>query len=259
MNNLKTAVYFFIDIKNSRLIFEQRDDSYQLLINLKEYLNNKFSVQMLTPFSIREGDALIGGMSDFRLIFDLYQACVEYEYSEAYGDFLATSKVDNAKIKFYIGAGIGTITTPSITYLNIEEVNGSAVSNAKEAVEMAKSAAKIKADYHYQIQKFQFYAKGDRSLAFVQILNPLMYLIYEQLISTAKQNELFAYKAMFPKMKNYQLAEKLGYHSGSMDSVTRRKLSSKVSNFLSTTKYDLFKKAQNDLKEYLLSNYYLGG
>lgn len=253
------AAFFFIDLRGSREIFSSQIDSNKLLKSLADYLNKNFSMQLMTPFSVREGDALIGGTKDFRLIVDIYQTCLNFSYSKELLDFSKSSNTPIDKIKFYFGVGIGNISTTPDTYDNIEEINGSAISNAKEATEQAKKAINSNDDYFFKLQKFQFYAKCDNNDPVDKILNPMIYLIFENLVSNSHQNKLFILKELYREDKNYNLAKKMGYDFIETDVEERRKVSSQISNIIRKSHYELQKKSKIDLKNYLYITYNMEG
>lgn len=249
------AVFFFIDIRGSRRIFSNQTISNKLLILLEKYLNSKYGRELLTPFTIREGDALIGGTERMELVVDIYQTCLNFRYSKELKKFSNSNDISIDKIKFYFGAGFGKISTPRSTYNKVEEINGTAISNAKEASELAKKAIEAKDDYCYEIQNFQFYAKCDSNDLREKIINPIFYLIFEKLINSSRQNELFALKYLYPDDKNYQLAEKMNYKFDMKDPEERRKKSSQISNMIRNSNYELQKKGKIDLKNYLFETY----
>lgn len=254
-----SAVFFFIDLRGSREVFNDQTNSTKILKLLEKYLNKSYTSRLMTPFSIREGDALIGGTTDVELLVDIYQTCLNFGYSKELLNLTETMDVSREKIKFYFGVGIGEITTPAYTYINIEEINGTAISNAKEAAEKAKKAIKSNDDYYFKLQNFQFYVQSDSKDPKSRIINPMMYLIFEKLVGSSRQNELFILKNLYHEDKNYDLANKMGYEFDRNNVEERRKISSQISNIIRKSNYELQKNAKIDLKKYLYDNYTLGG
>lgn len=255
-NNL---IYFFIDIKGSRKVFANQGEANELLNLLATYLNKKYKKQLLTPFDVRQGDAIIGGVEDARLMIDIYQSCIGFSFSDEFMTFSIQHQLNPKTIEYYFGVGVGDITTPDNVLTNIEAVNGTAISRAKEAADSAKEATTSKSDYAFKLQSFQFYAKTDSSDTINTILNPMFYLIFEKLIANNRQNELFSLKEVLPHAKNYELAKIMGYEFDENDVTDRRRISSQISNLTTKSQYDLYKKSVDDLRLFLHHHYNIGG
>lgn len=255
----KNLIYFFIDLKGSRQVFSNQGEANELLNLLAQQLNQHYTNDLITPFDVRQGDAIIGGVEDARLMVDIYQSCISFGFSEEFLSFSSHYQINPESIKYYFGVGVGDITTPDSVLKNIEAVNGTAISRAKEAADLAKEASHSKEDYAFKLQSFQFYAKTDSTEATSTILNPMFYLIFEKLIANNRQNELFNLKERFPKAKNYELAEIMGYEFDQDDVDDRRRISSQISNLTTKSQYDLYKKSSDDLKLFLHHHYNLGG
>ncbi|MBC6309904.1 hypothetical protein HCJ66_10155 [Listeria sp. FSL L7-1582] len=145
MKSLKLeAIYMYIDISSSRHVFSTLHDGTKILTYLADSINNAYQEHLLTPFTIKDGDAIVGGVSDFQLLPEIYNHCLTIYYSPEFKNQLSSiSVVVDEALNFYFGAGIGHIDTSSDEALrNINIVNGSSIINAIEASEMAKTIVK---------------------------------------------------------------------------------------------------------------------
>lgn len=259
-------LYFFIDVYNSRKIFQDRQDiTYSILKNLAKYLNKRFNTDLSSPFQIREGDGILGGTSKLALLVDIYEACLEFKYTKFFTE-IDLHYVKENDVKFYFGSGIGNITTTSDTFESIHTINGTAVSNAKKASDIAKEiiiynllpkraiSAALKdtinkqGDYYYRWQYIQPYVVSDSNLD--KLINPILYLSYEKYVNSRKQNELYQMKKRYPNLDLYRLGEKLGYKlEDTVDS--RQKVSTQISNLLIKSNFQAQQHLLRDLKIYL--------
>lgn len=247
-NNL--YVYFFIDVKDSRNNINDLESNRNLLTLLQLKLNKKFKSRLVTRFSIKDGDALIGGMHSFSSIIEVYQECLEFYYSE---DFLKFKKNNNIldNIEFYFGTGLGTIDTDKSVNNNLEEINGSSFINAKNASDKAKEITKLeekKVDtseinsYYFNLSPFKFYCISPKKYDFSSTVNSMFYLCYEKLISTEKQLHLFTLKESEIDYKNYRLAELLGYKT-----LKKNIASSRISTLIKNSQYHVFKNTKQNI------------
>lgn len=255
----KSFIYFFIDLKNSRS-FASQQITNQLMTSLADFLNQKLQASLLTPFAVREGDALIGGGQQMELLLETYDQCLTWYYSENLAQFLKKISQTKEAISLYFGVGIGDVTTSLELSSDIEQINGTAIRYAKEAMETAKAinneipadANKKSDDYAFLMQPFKFFAKTSEANELGQVLNGMMYLTYEALIHNDNQNQLFFIKEHYPELANHAIAEKLGYQFDPENQKERYVMSSRVSRLLTTSYYKLYQKAKKDLRNYLL-------
>lgn len=259
-------VYFFIDLYNSRGLFgEDQKISNTILKELAKHLNKQFSIRLLSNFEIREGDGVLGGTQDLSLIIDIYESCLDFKETEEFRN-IHLSGTKTEAVKFYFGVGIGNITTGEDTYDSIHDINGTAISNAKIASNIAKDiilyhslpkreipstvreSVDRHGDYYYRWQDFQLYIVTDDSLS--KLLNPTFYLAYEKYVSNQQQNKLFQLRKKYPNLDLYLIGEKLGY--GESDSLKiRQKLSTQISNLLNKSNFKSQKHLLKDLEMYL--------
>ncbi|EUJ39021.1 hypothetical protein PWEIH_08291 [Listeria weihenstephanensis FSL R9-0317] len=188
MNLLKIeALYMYIDIGNSRSTFSTLHDGTNILTYLADTINANYANDLLTPFTIKDGDAIVGGVSNFQLLLDIYSDCLTTYYSPDFKNrFNNIPAVTNETLHFYFGAGIGHIDTPSTEDLHdINIVNGTSIINAIEASEKAKvvmksrltqkrSAVYSEADYFFNKQPFKFYCLAETQ-SFGSALNALFF------------------------------------------------------------------------------------
>lgn len=262
----KDYLYFFIDTYNSRTIFKDDQKITNIILkNLSKYLNRKFSTRLISNFEVREGDGILGGTEDLSLIVAIYEACLEFKYTKEFKD-IDLKDIDVKAVRFYFGAGIGNITTGQETFNSVHNINGTAVSNAKQASDIAKNIIvynttkkrsipqhiydiiSARGDYYYRWQDSQFYVVTDDSLD--KLLNPTFYLAYEKYISSEKQNALFQMKKRYPELDLYLIGEKLGYELKS-DKESRQKLSTQISNLLNKSNFTSHQNLLRDIEIYL--------
>lgn len=259
----QSFIYFFIDLKNSRVFADQQIANHVLKL-LADHLNHELADKLITRFSIREGDAVVGGGSNLTLMLDVYDACLSWYYGVELERFLKQNRKKREEINFYFGAGIGDITTAEELADDIEQVNGSAIRHAKEACDEAKRISKIETgdpskksgDYSFALQPFKFYGKTSENNELGQMLNGMMYLAYEALIHNESQNQLIYIKGHYPELSNHEIAQWLGYKFDRENQKERYVMSSRISRLVATSYYKLHQKALNDLKNYL---FYLNG
>lgn len=242
------VLYFFIDIYNSRQLFKNNQkEAYKLLKSLSKYLNKKFTTKLLSNFDIREGDGILGGTKDLSLLVDIYERCLSFMDSK---DFESLEfNINKNELHFYFGVGIGDISTPPSTLHSHHTINGTAISNAKEASDIAKAIVKYnntkdkhsikhdinkKVNFFYKFQNFHIYIQTDDQSD--KLLNPSFYLAYNKLISNYKQNKLFQTKKKYPDLELFLLGELLGYELDPSPK-GRQKLSTKISNLLNKSNY----------------------
>lgn len=250
--------YFFIDLKDSRSFDDQKITNF-LLNKLAAFLNTHLGEQLLTPFDVREGDALIGGGRGASLLLTAYEQCIAWFYSPELEKFIRESGLPKEKIQFYFGAGLGDITTPPEVLHNIEQINGSALRFAKEATEEAKfinqdidnDTGKKSGNYAFLLQPFKFYAKTSEENQLGNVLTAMMYLTYEMLVHNTSQSHLFFIKTHYPDLANHEIAEMLGYEFDVADQKERYVMSSRISRLLSTSYYKLHLRSKEDLRSYL--------
>lgn len=258
--------YFFIDLYNSRRLFaENQKVSNTILKELAKYLNKQFSIRLLSNFEVREGDGVLGGTQDLSLIIDIYEACLAFKETQEFRN-IHLDDVKTEAVKFYFGVGIGNITTGVDTYDSIHDINGTAISNAKKASNIAKDiiiynslpkrerttalreSVDRHGDYYYRWQDFQLYIVTDDDLS--KLLNPTFYLAYEKYVSNEQQNKLFQLRKKYPNLDLYIIGEKLGY--GESDNLkSRQKLSTQISNLLNKSNFKSQKHVLKDLEMYL--------
>lgn len=258
--------YFFIDIYNSRGLFKENQKiTNRILRTLAKYLNKKFSINLLSNFEVRDGDGVLGGTKNLSLIVDIYEACLEFKENPVFLEIdLGDAKKE--EVKFYFGVGIGNITSGEDTYNSVNDINGTAISNAKKASDVAKDiiiynlktkkaipnyvkeSINQRGNYYYRWQDFQIYLIADNQLD--KLLNPSFYLAYEKFISNKKQNDLFQLKKNYPSMELYNIGRKLGYELNS-EPKSKQKLSTQISNLLNKSNFNDQKNLLRDIKIYL--------
>ena len=261
----KDFAYFFIDLYNSRQLFGENQKITRTILNqLAKHLNKQFTVRLLSNFEVRDGDGVLGGTLELPLIVDIYKTCLSFKETKEFRN-IYLNQVDPKELKFYFGVGIGNITSGPDTFDLVHDINGTAVSNAKLASDIAKkiiiynSLPKREIDeqikkvvnkngnYHYRFQDFHPYIITDNYLG--KLLNPSFYLAYEKYVSNENQNKLFQTKKMYPKMDLYLIGQKLGYELVN-DTRGRQKLSTQISNLLNKSS---FIEQQNLLRDIKLS------
>lgn len=267
----KEYAYFFIDLYNSRWLFgEDQKLSNSILKELAKHLNKRFSIRLLSNFEVREGDGVLGGTEDLSLIVDIYESCLDFKETQEFKNINLDESRTEA-LKFYFGVGIGNITTGEDTYDLIHDINGTAISNAKEASNVAKDIILYNSlpkreipntvkesidrhgDYYYRWQDFQLYIVTDDYLS--KLLNPTFYLAYEKYVSNEQQNKLFQLRKKYPNLDLYIIGEKLGY--GESNSLkNRQKLSIQVSNLLNKSNFKSQKHVLKDIEMYLRRRVY---
>jgi len=262
-NKQKEFAYFFIDLYNSRKIFgDNQRITNTILKQLAKRLNQKFTIRLLSNFEVRDGDGVLGGTRDLSLIVDIYEECLAFKDTEKFKN-IDLHGVEPRKLKFYFGVGIGNITSGQDTFNSINDINGTAVSNAKLASDISKKiiiynslpkreiSSQLKEDidkngnYHYKFQDFHPYIVTDNYLG--KLLNPSFYLAYEKYVSNENQNKLFQMRKMYPNIDLYLLGQKLGYELVN-DKKGRQKLSTQISNLINKSNFNEQRILLRDIK-----------
>jgi len=265
-NEKNNFLYFFIDVYNSRKFFGHNQDiTNSILKALAKHLNKKFSVRLLSSFEVRDGDGVLGGTKELSLLVDIYESCLEFKQTKEF-ESINLNGVESEKVKFYFGAGIGDITTNPSTFDSVHNINGTAISNAKKASDVAKDiiiynslpkreipiavsdSINKRGNYYYRWQDIQFYLITDSNLD--KLLNPNFYLAYEKYVSNKKQNELYQIRKRYPNLDLYRIGEKLNYKLES-DVNSRQKLSTQISNLLNKSNFYSQQNLLRDIRIYL--------
>lgn len=259
MKSLKLeAIYIYIDISSSRHVFSTLHDGTKILTYLATSINSTYQEHLLTPFTIKDGDAIAGGVSNFQLLPEIYNHCLTIYYSSEFKNHFSNipAVVDEA-LNFYFGVGIGHIDTSSDEALrNINIVNGSSIINAIEASEMAKTIVKSQhnqkrsalyngEDYFFDKQPFKFYCIAEIK-SFGNAVNAMFFLAFEKLIKSDKQRDLFRIKDNHPDFSNIEIGTELGYGA-----LSKADISSRVSVLIANSDYFLYKKVRSDIVVYL--------
>lgn len=252
------AIYVYIDISSSRHVFSTLHDGTKILAYIADSINAAYQDRLLTPFTIKDGDAIVGGFSDFQLLPEIYSHCLTVYYSPDFRrHFSGISAVVDETLNFYFGAGIGHIDTPPTEDLqNINIVNGSSIINAIEASEKAKiimksqqgqkrSALYNDEDYFFEKQPFKFYCIAEAK-SFGNALGAMFFLAFEKLIKSDKQRDLFRIKDSHPDYSNIEIGTALGYSA-----LSKADISSRVSVLIANSDYFLYKKVRSDIVAYL--------
>ncbi|EUJ22796.1 hypothetical protein PGRAN_11606 [Listeria grandensis FSL F6-0971] len=259
MESLKfEAIYMYIDISRSRHVFSTLHDGTKILTYIADSINTAYQDQLLTPFTIKDGDAIVGGVSDFQLLPDIYSHCLTLYYSPHFkAHFSAIPAVVDETLNFYFGVGIGYIDTPATEDLqNINIVNGTSIINAIEASERAKqimksqqgqrpSAIDSDEDYFFDKQPFKFYCIAEPK-SFGNAVNAMFFLAFEKLIKSDKQRDLFRMKDSYPDYSNIKIGTALGYGA-----LSKADISSRISVLIANSDYFLYKKIRLDIVAYL--------
>lgn len=108
------AVCFAADVKHSKQM--EKAHLIQVLEECRETLNREFSGDLIIPFSVRNGDELVGVSENFSSVYPVVKR------------LLTLSAL--RKCPFYLGIGIGGLETAG---RSVHTMNGSAVIRAFEA------------------------------------------------------------------------------------------------------------------------------
>ncbi|MBC2056741.1 hypothetical protein HCJ57_09490 [Listeria booriae] len=251
----EAALFVYIDISNSRTIFSAMSEGTAILNDFADMLNTAYKDILITPFSIKDGDAIVGGVRDLTALLHIYSNCLTHYYSE---DFKTSFKhlpaVQNETLNFYFGAGIGYIDTQSD---NINIVNGTSIINAIEASNIAKTITKSQTkqkksavsnneNYFFSKQPFKFYCLAD-SQSFGNVVNALFFLAFEQLIRSDKQQHLFRVKDEHPEYSNIEIGMEMGYNT-----LSKADISSRISVLMANSDYYLYTKVRQDIIHFLV-------
>lgn len=108
------AICFAADVKQSKLM--AKECLIHVLEECQQSINEEFKKDLLVPFSIRNGDELVGVIKNFSKAYSV----IDY--------ILKQSQLHSCP--FYLGIGIGELETDE---RNVHTINGSAVLHAFEA------------------------------------------------------------------------------------------------------------------------------
>jgi hypothetical protein len=189
------AICFAADVKKSRQMEKGR-----LLSILNEYqqtINQRFHQDLLVPFTIRNGDELIGVIGNFASAYPLIDYILQQSHLH--------------RCPFYLGIGIGKLETTNIT--DVHAINGSAVLYAFEARDqhLKEKNDKIKIWNEAEAEtSFCILAESVPS----EPLNTLLgFILSTKRKWTSKQQQVIHLIEQFPEWTYEKIGNHLGYKS----------------------------------------------
>jgi hypothetical protein len=189
------AICFAADVKKSRQMEKGR-----LLSILNEYqqtINQRFHQDLLVPFTIRNGDELIGVIGNFASAYPLVDYILQQSHLH--------------RCPFYLGIGIGKLETTNIT--DVHTINGSAVLYAFEARDqhLKEKSDKIKI-WNEDEAETSFYILSE-SVPFEPLNTLLGFILSTKRKWTDKQRQVISLMEQFPEWTYEKIGNYLRYKS----------------------------------------------
>ncbi len=220
MNNRELCLAIVADIKQSGIV---RNDRLKLAIDeVTKQLNAKFKACIITEFTLKNGDEIVGVMSSFAEGYSAYKQM--YELLEVH------------KLRAYIGLGFGYIEDTD--ELDIHKVYGTAITNAYRAVnqylKLNKSNARQFNSYNKDITTFVYDEIG--LFPYDAINHFITYINQKNAKRTKKQIEVITYMENHPHLSYKEVAAHFDYSEINIYKIIQR------------SEYQLVKDAEESLK-----------
>lgn len=209
------------------VIASRKTDKKKELRHITSTINQLFRASMLTDFTVRSGDELFGVLRKFS---DGYLVLKE---------LLMLS--DELKVPLYVGVGIGFVSNEDLD--NPNEVNGSAIWSAADALQLLKSEKQGALKTASLQPTFKLHLQSSADIPY-QVLNYQMYFLFERLLKrTDKQRQIVkAVEAAADDTRYEEIGERFGYD---------KYPSTNVSKILARAEHHLVSGAEQSLRALL--------
>jgi len=223
MRNRELCVALVADIKQSGIV---RNDRLKYAIEeVSKQLNAAFKEHIITEFSLKNGDEIVGVMSSFVEGYSAYKRLYEL--------------LDEHKLRAYIGIGFGYMEDK--TERDVHKIYGTAITNAYRAVtqflKMNKSSARQFNNYNKDITTFVY----DEEMLFPYdaINHFITYINQKNAKRTKKQIEVISYIEKNPHLSYKEISVHFNYSEINIYKIIQR------------SEYQLVKDAEESLKDLL--------
>jgi SatD family (SatD) len=189
------AICFAADVKKSRQMEKGR-----LLSILNEYqqtINRRFHQDLLVPFTIRNGDELIGVIGNFASAYPLIDYILQQSHLH--------------RCPFYLGIGIGKLETTNIT--DVHAINGSAVLYAFEARDQHLKEKNDKIKIWNEAEAETSFCILSESVPSEPLNTLLGFILSTKRKWTSKQQQVIHLIEQFPEWTYEKIGNHLGYKS----------------------------------------------
>jgi hypothetical protein len=192
--NSTPAICFAADVKQSKHI--EKNYLISVLKECQQTINKQFEQDLLVPFSIRNGDELIGVLKNFSKAYQLINHILEQSQLH--------------RCPFYLGIGIGELETEDN---NVHTMNGSAILHAFYARDKYLKKKSEKAKIWNDIEtETNFYIYSE--LVPHEPLNALLnFIVTTKRKWTDKQKQVIELVEKFPEWTYENIGTHLGYKS----------------------------------------------
>lgn len=210
------------------IIDSRKFHSESVLNDIVGDLNRIFHNSLVTPFSVRMGDEIIGAVANFS---DGYNVLTEL--------YRITKK---HRIGMYVGLGFGTIDTEE--RIDIHRVNGSAIRSAITARDSyVKNQTSTSALFNRHQTQYRFFAYAEDSFIPYRAINHYLHFLMEKLETrTDKQIEIIELMERNPELTYKEIGDLLGLS---------KHAESNISRLLARADYHLVKDAEQSLLDLL--------
>lgn len=218
------AICVAADVKKSKQMEKTR--LLNILSECEQAINKRFHHDLLVPFTIRNGDELIGVIANFASAYPLIDYIVQQSHLH--------------RCPFYLGIGVGNLETMNTT--DVHAINGSAVLHAFEARDkhLKENKEKIKI-WNERETETSFYILSEPLPS--EPLNTLLgFILSIKRKWTDKQKQVISLMEQYPEWTYEKIGNHLGYKSPI----------STVSYLLKRADYQKVKMAEASLTQLLL-------
>ncbi|WP_067841733.1 hypothetical protein [Amphibacillus sediminis] len=227
MELIENCVCLTADVINSRA-----KDKLTELAQIVAALNRTNRQAIVTPFTVRAGDELFGIVKSFTVGYRAFKELHRL-----------ASQLD---IALYVGIGFGSIYNNQLE--NPNQVNGQAIWNAADALELVKGR---KTKHRLDVSDhFRYHLIIGNNDPVYQAMHDLLYFIMEKIVKrTDKQHQAVYLLEQHPDHLHKELGEQLGYQG--------KHAEANFSKLLNRADYTLVKEAEQHMIETITHLYEL--
>lgn len=211
-----------VDLKDSR-----KFSSEKVLSRIVDDLNHTYQQSLVTPFSVRMGDEIIGAVANFSDAFLVFR------------DLYHQTKLQ--KVGLYVGLGFGMIDTEE--RIDVHRVNGSAIRSAITARDSYVKQQTESSIFNKHHANLQFFTYAENEMIPYNALNHYLHYILEKWeMRTDKQNRIINLLDENQELTYKEIGNLLGQPQNA---------ESNISRLLTRADYRLVKDAEKSLLDLL--------